>query len=233
MGMISCTGRLISVNWSFKFSSCLAVMSCSDQEYWWLTDRVGFLCLPLQWYPCLMTPHSYKHTKTRDMSCFFLTQFDWPICVKPETSIRMTHKASTRVAERRPLVCGFMEVMCVIEVVAQLGTHRHSPHEVRGDFLTADLSLSKRNIFQQQQHPFNVMRWFVFVNGCHDNMLFLYSFLTCQFPACRRRRGSWLLFFQSPPVKCSRPGSGRSFSLWTAGGAPEPSDHSLVMQQFF
>lgn len=34
-----------------------------------------------------------------------------------------------------------MEIMCVIEVVAQLGTYRHSPDEVRGDFLTADLSL--------------------------------------------------------------------------------------------
>lgn len=44
------------------------------------------------------------------------------------------------------------------------------------------------------------------------------SFLTCQFREYRRRRGSWLLFSQSPPVKCSHPGSGRSFSQWTAGG---------------
>ena len=51
-----------------------------------------------------------------------------------------THEASTRVAERRPLVRGFVEVVHVSEVVAQLGTYGHSPHEVRGDLLTADLS---------------------------------------------------------------------------------------------
>lgn len=34
-----------------------------------------------------------------------------------------------------------MKIMCVIEVVAQLGTYRHSPDEVRGDFFTADLAL--------------------------------------------------------------------------------------------
>lgn len=52
-----------------------------------------------------------------------------------------THKASTYVTECRPLVCGFMKVMYVIEVVAQFGTYGHSPHEVRGDFLTTYLSL--------------------------------------------------------------------------------------------
>lgn len=55
-----------------------------------------------------------------------------------------THKSSTSVAERWPFVRSFMEVMCVIEVVAQLGTYRHSPDEVRGDFLTADLSLPSK-----------------------------------------------------------------------------------------
>lgn len=60
---------------------------------------------------------------------------------KPNTETKDTHKASTYFTERRPFVCGFMEVMCVIEVVAQFGTYRHSPHEVRGHFFTADLSL--------------------------------------------------------------------------------------------
>lgn len=52
-----------------------------------------------------------------------------------------THKASTSVTESGPFIGGFMEVMRVIEVIAQLSTYRHSPHEVRGDFFTADLSL--------------------------------------------------------------------------------------------
>lgn len=59
-----------------------------------------------------------------------------------------THKASTGVTKRWPFIGGFMEVMCVIEVVAQLGTYRHSPNEVRGDFFTADLSLPGQKIFQ-------------------------------------------------------------------------------------
>lgn len=41
-----------------------------------------------------------------------------------------------------------MEVVCVTEVVAQLGTYRHSPNEVRGDFFTADLSLPEQEMFQ-------------------------------------------------------------------------------------
>jgi len=51
-----------------------------------------------------------------------------------------THKASTRLAERGPFIRGLVEVVCV-EVEAQLGTYRHSPHEVRGDFFTADFPL--------------------------------------------------------------------------------------------
>lgn len=62
---------------------------------------------------------------------------------KRRTGTADTHKASARLAERGPLVRGFMEVVCV-EVEAQLGTYGHSPHEVRGDFLTADLSLPVR-----------------------------------------------------------------------------------------
>lgn len=59
-----------------------------------------------------------------------------------------THKASTYITECWSFVCGFMEVMRVIEVVPQLGTYGHSPHEVRGDFFTADLSLPRQKIFQ-------------------------------------------------------------------------------------
>lgn len=51
------------------------------------------------------------------------------------------HWASTCVTKRWSLVCGFVEVVHVVEVVAQLGTYGHSPHEVRGNFFTADLSL--------------------------------------------------------------------------------------------
>lgn len=50
-------------------------------------------------------------------------------------------KSSTGVTEGRAFVRSLVEVVCVIEVVAQLGTYRHSPDEVRRDFLTADLSL--------------------------------------------------------------------------------------------
>lgn len=60
-----------------------------------------------------------------------------------------THKASTYVTECWPFVCGFVEVMRVIEVVAQFGTYRHSPHEVRGNFFTADLSLPAQEKFPE------------------------------------------------------------------------------------
>lgn len=53
----------------------------------------------------------------------------------------ITHKASAGVTKRRPFICGFMKVVCIIEVVAQLSTYRHSPDEVRGDFFTTDLVL--------------------------------------------------------------------------------------------
>lgn len=55
-----------------------------------------------------------------------------------------THKASTGVTKGWPFIRGFVEVVCVTEVVAQLGTYRHSPNEVRGDFFTADLSLPEQ-----------------------------------------------------------------------------------------
>lgn len=58
-----------------------------------------------------------------------------------------THKGPTNITRRRPFICGFMEVMHVMEVVAQLGTYRHSPHEVRRDFFTADLSLPGQKMF--------------------------------------------------------------------------------------
>lgn len=53
----------------------------------------------------------------------------------------ITYKASAGVTKRRPFIRGFMKVVCIVEVVAQLGTYRHSPDEVRGDFFTTDLSL--------------------------------------------------------------------------------------------
>lgn len=59
-----------------------------------------------------------------------------------------THKASTSITKLWPFIRGLVEVMCVAEVEAQLSTYRHSPHEVRGYFFTADLSLpgqKKRN----------------------------------------------------------------------------------------
>ncbi len=59
-----------------------------------------------------------------------------------------THKASTSITKCWPFIRGFMEVMRVIEVVAQLGTYGHSPHEVRSDVFTADLSLPGQKIFQ-------------------------------------------------------------------------------------
>lgn len=64
---------------------------------------------------------------------------------KTKKKAQVTYKSSTGVAKCRPLVSSFMEVMCVIKVVAQLGTYRHSPDEVRGDFLTVDLSLPVQN----------------------------------------------------------------------------------------
>lgn len=56
----------------------------------------------------------------------------------------ITHKASTGITKCRPFICGFMKVVCVIEVVAQLGTYRHSPDEVRGDFFTTDLPVPRQ-----------------------------------------------------------------------------------------
>lgn len=44
-----------------------------------------------------------------------------------------------------------MEFVRIFEVVAQLGTNRHSPHEVRGDFLMADLSFPEHRMFQSKQ----------------------------------------------------------------------------------
>lgn len=60
----------------------------------------------------------------------------------------ITHKASTGITKRRPFICGFMKVVCIIEVVAQLGTYRHSPDEVRGDFFTTDLSVPAQERFR-------------------------------------------------------------------------------------
>lgn len=163
-----------------------------------------------------------------------------------------TNKASTCVTEGWPFVCGFMEVMSVFEVVAQLGTYRHSPHEVRGDFFTADLSLPGQKIFQSATQKVSkrvevVLFLFLTIHStthdvscslCRANHVMVRglcacgSFLTCQFRECRRRRGSWLLFSQSPPVKCSRLGSGRSFSLWTAGGNRADQISTRSSQQF-
>lgn len=75
-----------------------------------------------------------------------------------------THKTSASVTECRTFICGFMEVMRVIEVVAQLSTYRHSPHEVRGDFFTADLSLPRaEKISKMQQKSEQELRFFFFV----------------------------------------------------------------------
>lgn len=68
-----------------------------------------------------------------------------------------THEASAGVAERWPLVRGFMEVVRIVEVVAQLGAHRHPPHEVRRDFFTADLSLPEEKMFQRS----HLANWFI------------------------------------------------------------------------
>lgn len=43
-----------------------------------------------------------------------------------------------------------MKVVCIVEVVAQLGTYRHSPDEVRGDFFTTDLSLPGQEMFRDR-----------------------------------------------------------------------------------
>lgn len=59
-----------------------------------------------------------------------------------------THKASAGVTKGWSFIRGFVEVVCVTEVVAQFGTYRHSPNEVRGDFFTADLSLPEQEMFQ-------------------------------------------------------------------------------------
>lgn len=116
--------------------------------------------------------------------------------------MRRTHKAAAGVAEGWPLVGDFVEVVGVVEVVAQLGTHRHSPHEVRGDFLAADLPLpAQKNTCWSKRRE-----------GDGEGRAFPEASLTCQFLECRRRRGSWRRSFQTPPVKCSPPGGGRSFS---------------------
>lgn len=60
----------------------------------------------------------------------------------------ITHKASTGITKRRPFICGFMKVVCIIEVVTQLDTYRHSPDEVRGDFFTTDLSVPGHERFR-------------------------------------------------------------------------------------
>lgn len=175
-----------------------------------------------------MTPHSYKRADTIHVIAVWLAR-----CIRLSMDTADTHKASTCVTKRWPLIRHFMEVMRVFEVEAQLGTYRHSPHEVRVDFLTADLSFSGQKMFQSA-----TQQWVSQVEGfrnhstAHVVSCFFFSFaatttreafehcsfLTCQFRECRRKRGSWLLFSQSPPVKCSHPDSGRNFSSRTAGG---------------
>lgn len=81
-----------------------------------------------------MTPHSCKSTET----IYVMLQHNWAVIPRPNMD---TYKASARVTKCWPFICGLMEIMCVTEVVAQFGTYRHSPNEVRGDFFTADLSL--------------------------------------------------------------------------------------------
>lgn len=78
-----------------------------------------------------------------------------------------THKASAILAKRWPLVRGFVEVMR-IEAVAQLGTYRHSPHEVRGDFFMADFSLPGQNIPQNVTTKSEV----VFLQTAHADLCF-------------------------------------------------------------
>lgn len=180
--------------WSYLYSGSLAL--------WLPTATRGKTWLI--WY-CSLVDNSYKITDTV-----------------------YTHKASTSITKLWPFIRGLVEVMCVAEVEAQLSTYRHSPHEVRGYFFTADLSLpgqKKRNtkvskwvevFFYKTIQEFSCC--FMFSRPWQREGAGACSFLTCQFRECRRRRGSWLLFSQSPPEKCNHPGSGRNFSLWTAGG---------------
>lgn len=55
-------------------------------------------------------------------------------------------------------------------------------------------------------------------------MLF-FCLCTCQFYECRRKRGSWQRFLQSPASRYSHPGSGHNFSWWTAGGKRTSEKH--------
>lgn len=90
-----------------------------------------------------MTPHSYKRADTIHVIAVWLARY-----IRLSMDTADTHKASTCVTKRWTFIRHFMEVMRVFEVEAQLGTYRHSPHEVRVDFLTADLSFSGQKMFQ-------------------------------------------------------------------------------------
>lgn len=152
-----------------------------------------------------------------------VTFHTWAVALEERSSTVHTHESSAGVAERRPFVRGFMEVMCVVEVVTELCTYGHPPHEVRGDFFPADLSLPGRDHNPRKgERRVSQSLCSVSVRSCvfcpEGGRGERPSCITCQFRECRRRKGSWLLFSQSLPAKCSRPGSGRSFSLWTTGG---------------
>lgn len=70
----------------------------------------------------------------------------------------ITHKASTGVTKSRSFICGFMKVVCIVEVVTQLGTYRHSPDEVRGDFFTTDLSVPEQQRFPRHDSKMSYSR---------------------------------------------------------------------------
>lgn len=87
----------------------------------------------------------------RHDTCDFAVRFvDLLIYIKPQMNPMNTHKASASITKRRPFICGFLEIVCIIKIVAQLGTYRHSPHEVRGDVFTADLSLPGQKVSKVQ-----------------------------------------------------------------------------------
>ena len=155
MSNVLCNVKSISLTWAtFKHSTSIRnVKPCILIFKTWIISF--FLCLPAISIHCSLQALRYSY--------FYVGQaLGTPQQVldqgRPQASQPLqqqqkqqqplthtnTHKASTGVAEGRPLVGRLMEVVQVLDAVAQLRTHRHSSHEIGYDLLSTDFSFPTR-----------------------------------------------------------------------------------------
>lgn len=115
--------------------------------------------LPLQRYPCFMTPQSCKRADTKSQGWveertvnpsewMGLTANTREATDKPG---RCTHKTTAGVAKGGLLIGGLVEVVQKVE--AQLGANWHPALEVGGDFVPADLSFSEGGVETRWERP--------------------------------------------------------------------------------